>query len=102
MNKEFNSNSLTGKDETDSIAIGSKPKDEKWRKCLVCGLDTTWPYLMHSDASRSSVTHNCRCYIIYLLIDIEMILVFVEMSSAVFVRLQETVTFITLLYLYLQ
>lgn len=30
-----------------------------WKPCYLCGLDTTWPYMMHSDASRATVTHNC-------------------------------------------
>eukprot|EP01034_Spumella_vulgaris_P032631 gene32631-40264_t len=30
-----------------------------WKHCYLCGLDVTWPYMLHSDASRATVTHNC-------------------------------------------
>jgi hypothetical protein len=35
-------------------------EDISWMPCGVCGLDVTWPYIMHSDASRATSTHNCR------------------------------------------
>lgn len=37
--------------------VGDK---KKWVPCSVCGLDVTWPYVLHSDASRAIVAHNCR------------------------------------------
>jgi hypothetical protein len=33
---------------------------KQWVPCNVCGLDVTWPYVLHSDASRAVVAHNCR------------------------------------------
>lgn len=33
---------------------------QQWVPCSVCGLDVTWPYVLHSDASRAVVAHNCR------------------------------------------
>jgi hypothetical protein len=30
-----------------------------WKHCYLCSLDVTWPYMLHSDASRATVTHNC-------------------------------------------
>lgn len=30
-----------------------------WMPCSICGLEVTWPYMMHSEASRAMVTHNC-------------------------------------------
>eukprot|EP01040_Poterioochromonas_malhamensis_P005389 gene5389-5781_t len=35
-------------------------KDMSWLPCAVCGLEVTWPSIMHSDASRATATHNCR------------------------------------------
>ena len=31
-----------------------------WVPCCLCGLDCTWVYIMHSDASRALVTHRCK------------------------------------------
>ena len=31
-----------------------------WLPCAVCGLEVTWPYILHSDGSRADATHNCR------------------------------------------
>lgn len=31
-----------------------------WVSCCLCGLDCTWAYIMHSDASRALVTHRCK------------------------------------------
>jgi len=28
---------------------------ERWEPCYVCGVDVTWPYVLHSDASRAMV-----------------------------------------------
>ena len=39
-------------------------KDEQgnWRKCNICGLEVTWPYITKSNACRASATTNCqRC-----------------------------------------
>ena len=36
------------------------PYTQHWKPCYLCGLDVTWPYMLHSDASRAMVTHNCR------------------------------------------
>lgn len=36
----------------------TRPRD--WVPCHLCGLDCTWAYIMHSDASRALVTHHCR------------------------------------------
>ena len=33
---------------------------QQWVNCSVCTLDVTWPYVLHSDASRAIVAHNCR------------------------------------------
>jgi hypothetical protein len=41
---------------TASGKVGGK----QWVPCAVCGLDVTWPYVLHSDASRAIVAHNCR------------------------------------------
>lgn len=30
-----------------------------WTACTVCGLDVTWPYMLHSQAARAMVTHHC-------------------------------------------
>lgn len=35
------------------------PYTQHWKPCYLCGLDVTWPYMLHSDASRATVTHNC-------------------------------------------
>ena len=39
-----------------SPLTGSAP----WVSCCLCGLDCTWVYIMHSDASRALVTHRCK------------------------------------------
>lgn len=31
----------------------------RWEPCYVCGVDVTWPYVLHSDASRAMVSHWC-------------------------------------------
>ncbi|RYH22433.1 hypothetical protein EON65_19275 [archaeon] len=31
-----------------------------WLACGVCGLDVTWPFILHSEASRALVTNTCR------------------------------------------
>lgn len=38
----------------------SQKLQQQWVPCSVCGLDVTWPYVLHSDASRAVVAHNCR------------------------------------------
>lgn len=30
-----------------------------WTPCSVCGLEVTWPYIAHSEATRGIVTHTC-------------------------------------------
>ena len=30
-----------------------------WCPCSICNLDVTWPYIMHSDASRAMTKHRC-------------------------------------------
>lgn len=30
-----------------------------WTPCSVCGLNVTWPYMVHSEAARAMVTHHC-------------------------------------------
>jgi len=31
----------------------------RWEPCYVCGVDVTWPYVLHSDASRAMVSNRC-------------------------------------------
>ena len=31
----------------------------RWEPCYVCGVDVTWPYVLHSDASRAMVSPWC-------------------------------------------
>jgi hypothetical protein len=31
----------------------------RWEPCYVCGVDVTWPYVLHSDASRAMVSGWC-------------------------------------------
>jgi hypothetical protein len=31
----------------------------RWEPCYMCGVDVTWPYVLHSDASRAMVSHWC-------------------------------------------
>ena len=37
----------------------SKNKDCSDKNCSICGLDVTWAYITHSDASRSHVSRHC-------------------------------------------
>jgi hypothetical protein len=47
-----------GKDEGHGEE-GDDDDNTSWLPCSVCSLEVTWPYMMHSDASRSIATHNC-------------------------------------------
>jgi len=50
--------------KSDSIFSSSTSTSSQiWRNCSVCELDVAWPYMMHSDANRATVTHNCsKCH----------------------------------------
>ena len=37
----------------------------EWRGCVVCELDPTWAFVLHSEATRAHVTHNCRSLAVY-------------------------------------
>lgn len=44
----------------DRVTPPTGKASKQWVPCSVCGLDVTWPYVLHSDASRAIVAHNCR------------------------------------------
>jgi hypothetical protein len=43
----------------DQDRSNSADEEDDWVPCGICGLEVTWPYRMHSDASRALVTHHC-------------------------------------------
>jgi hypothetical protein len=44
---------------TTSVSTVSLTQKLDWATCYLCGLDTSWPYVTHSDATRALVTHRC-------------------------------------------
>jgi len=45
--------------EGEGKEVGKGVDEMTWLPCSVCGLEVTWPSIMHSDASRALATHNC-------------------------------------------
>lgn len=44
----------------DSSTKSAEQDAGSWLACGVCGLDVTWPFILHSEASRALVTNTCR------------------------------------------
>lgn len=45
---------LSGTDDVDNNGL-----DEDYLPCSICGLEVTWPFMLHSAASRALVTNRC-------------------------------------------
>ncbi len=60
----FDRLSSSGAFQSKTVPDHQDAKDEQgnWRKCSICSLDVTWPYITKSNACRASATMNCqRC-----------------------------------------
>lgn len=66
-----------------SISIADREgASGRWEPCYVCGVDVTWPYVLHSDASRAMVSSSVHCCCTHGLVDDDMLMIMMMMLCA--------------------